>query len=1696
MFLSLSLSPPFAPMVRSETIFIDTDLDTHLAIIISNEDTVLQLKQKIIVEHSRCFPDIGEIIVRALKVRLRSNLYHLSDSMLVKSALTGGKSPWFLDAVVSLSRVEPTKDLLSLERCPSTPRDCIGNIFEKENVGRGEHPRIDKGKSKKRTRDFSSDDTLEVTVDSGATVKKRQKTDNASGSKETSKLENDFSLNSVENEQKISGGLSSNLLDSKGKKNGKQKNKSKKLPDAGSPVFSSEGNIRQKKSTEVPGDKHEELGKRLAVKNVREETLSEKKTHCPSLTGPHGAVTSVDVSEIGGKALDSGTDVPKKALVSKEAKKNSKRHDDQHLVGEPNSHIVLSVYEDVDSLVNKNIGSSLMDKTQKPKALPPNEDNGVVSMKATTCENRLDEAEMKLKSGVVSSNPLVSSRISEVRGHKVSKRKKISRKTKTSEAKIQGFPFGVDHTNSAGAVITSKKEPHKAFDGSYIADETKRRDNISSNTEMAEASTFNKGYLGDEYIGTDPPDKTEIGEKPLLRNIDHELVSLEITNSEHKKLGEDDLETNNKEDHSDKTRKKKLQKSEISGTMSHELSSGVNHVESGHAVGSSRLEPGKDNNCFSGETNRESKMSSRDEELQLEVRVSSNPLISPDVIAVVKRSDKKRKKPKKSASKAPLSPPQLKQQAVSNTDPAPSICSGPADKTEIVESTLPHSRDQELVSLEITDSDHKTLGEDDLEMKTKDNIASYEPLDSLYNVESGHAVGSSRLEPDKDNCFGGETNRESKMSSRDEESHLEVGVSSNPLISSDVIAVVKRSDKKRKKPKKSASKAPLSPQLKQQAVSNADPAPSICSGPADKTEIVESTLPHSRDPELVSLEITDSDHKTLGEDDLEMKTKGNVASYEPLDSLGNVESGHAVGSSRLEPGKDNCFGGETNRESKMSSRDEELQLEVRVSSNPLNSPDVIAVVKPTDKKRKNPKKSASKAPLGPRLKQQAVSNADSAPSICSGPADRAEIVENALPHSRDQELVSLEITGSDHKTLGEDDLEMKTKGNAASLEPLDSLYNGDPSDNKRRKKVKKMGTSNAKSHELPSGVNYIKSDGAVTPSRSKPSEDIDIDCFGGETNRESKMLDQGDEMRTKFMVASNPLNSAVNTTVMKPSDKKRKKPKKSASKTSLDLTLKQQVVGNADPTHLTDPADKTEIDEKSLHHNRDQELTSIVISNSEEKTFGKDEFEMKTINNVASSKPEDFSCNGDPSEKTKRSKRRMRPTKMKSSGPKNHESSSDVAYVESDGVVNPPRLEPCIYTNTDHSGVKTNRESKMPGQDEVEVQTEVVVAASNFLESPDSIVVVDLSDKRKKICKKSTAKTSLYPPLKQQVVGNAVRTPSIGTDIIETSASPNKRKKLRLGKESSISGNIGSSQTISDTIESNMEGRPLVNGSMDKAGRIHVHKCDDNNVKFVDYFLPKKDNHDSASLEQDMQKGTQIKDNHDLASLEQDRQKGTQTITSDKELTATKKLENLDLISKDKPRSPNSKLLSSEVLKEKRVDASITSGPVNASPVLSPFKPSASPRRNSIASSVESTQNRVYKSKGDAEVQSQLNCYRVLKRKSSHNKMGKSLDRKKLLLATSSTVFKDSSSESSEDLGDISEGRTRTPSVTSSDSSEGESVMNLDSPGEGTSGRKSGVKNSAESQRDMSLDMFLRSSKSYKKARLTASQSQPEDSES
>ncbi|CAH9120293.1 unnamed protein product [Cuscuta epithymum] len=91
------------PEARHRTVYIDTNLDTHLAVMVSSTDTVSYIKREILVEHLDAFPHMGEIKIHSVQVKRKGNFYHLPDSMPIATVFEGIKRDWFIHVIGSVS---------------------------------------------------------------------------------------------------------------------------------------------------------------------------------------------------------------------------------------------------------------------------------------------------------------------------------------------------------------------------------------------------------------------------------------------------------------------------------------------------------------------------------------------------------------------------------------------------------------------------------------------------------------------------------------------------------------------------------------------------------------------------------------------------------------------------------------------------------------------------------------------------------------------------------------------------------------------------------------------------------------------------------------------------------------------------------------------------------------------------------------------------------------------------------------------------------------------------------------------------------------------------------------------------------------------------------------------------------------------------------------------------------------------------------------------------------------------------------------------------------------------------------------------------------------------------------------------------------------------------------------------------------
>uniref|UniRef100_A0ACD5W0C2 Uncharacterized protein n=1 Tax=Avena sativa TaxID=4498 RepID=A0ACD5W0C2_AVESA len=105
-------SPPHPPQSLSAgggghiSLFLDTDLGTHLALNVAADSSICGLKSQVAVEHAAAFPDLGTVSVKSFQVLRKGAMYHLSDSMVVRSAFAKVKAGYFLHVKMTAAETD------------------------------------------------------------------------------------------------------------------------------------------------------------------------------------------------------------------------------------------------------------------------------------------------------------------------------------------------------------------------------------------------------------------------------------------------------------------------------------------------------------------------------------------------------------------------------------------------------------------------------------------------------------------------------------------------------------------------------------------------------------------------------------------------------------------------------------------------------------------------------------------------------------------------------------------------------------------------------------------------------------------------------------------------------------------------------------------------------------------------------------------------------------------------------------------------------------------------------------------------------------------------------------------------------------------------------------------------------------------------------------------------------------------------------------------------------------------------------------------------------------------------------------------------------------------------------------------------------------------------------------------------------
>ncbi|CAN8232753.1 unnamed protein product [Cochlearia groenlandica] len=103
------------------TVFVDTNLDTHLLLAVRNDDRISDFKVKFCEEHQNCFSEVGKIRVSAVKVKHREQFYSLIDSMRMGLAFLGVETDWDLHVDVVVVKEDEIIGIMDVDQNCSDP---------------------------------------------------------------------------------------------------------------------------------------------------------------------------------------------------------------------------------------------------------------------------------------------------------------------------------------------------------------------------------------------------------------------------------------------------------------------------------------------------------------------------------------------------------------------------------------------------------------------------------------------------------------------------------------------------------------------------------------------------------------------------------------------------------------------------------------------------------------------------------------------------------------------------------------------------------------------------------------------------------------------------------------------------------------------------------------------------------------------------------------------------------------------------------------------------------------------------------------------------------------------------------------------------------------------------------------------------------------------------------------------------------------------------------------------------------------------------------------------------------------------------------------------------------------------------------------------------------------------------------------
>ncbi|XP_023641967.1 uncharacterized protein LOC111831565 [Capsella rubella] len=114
-------------------VFISTNKDTNLGLLLDCDDSVFAFKGKIKKQHEQCFPSFGRVSVVSIKVNMGGKFYYLPDSMVLSKAIDGIRNKdWSLFADVEANG----KEILTITAPSSNPNPDLKTKVAKENTNK------------------------------------------------------------------------------------------------------------------------------------------------------------------------------------------------------------------------------------------------------------------------------------------------------------------------------------------------------------------------------------------------------------------------------------------------------------------------------------------------------------------------------------------------------------------------------------------------------------------------------------------------------------------------------------------------------------------------------------------------------------------------------------------------------------------------------------------------------------------------------------------------------------------------------------------------------------------------------------------------------------------------------------------------------------------------------------------------------------------------------------------------------------------------------------------------------------------------------------------------------------------------------------------------------------------------------------------------------------------------------------------------------------------------------------------------------------------------------------------------------------------------------------------------------------------------------------------------------------------------